>query len=79
MTGVSTEAQDLVLDEIQDGVTILTLNNPARRNAVSSQLLTVLKAKLDAVAVNKEVRVVIIRAEGPVYSSGHDRNHIGAI
>ena len=40
MTGASTEAQDLVLDEIQDGVAILTLNNPRRRNAVSSQLLS---------------------------------------
>jgi enoyl-CoA hydratase/carnithine racemase len=72
MTGASTEAQDLILDEIQDGVAILTLNNPRRRNAVSSQLLARLKEKLDAVAVNEEVRVVIIRAEGPVYSSGHD-------
>ncbi|MCH8818413.1 MAG: enoyl-CoA hydratase, partial [Chloroflexi bacterium] len=39
MTGASTETQDLVLDEVQDGVAVLTLNNPRRRNAVSSELL----------------------------------------
>lgn len=72
MTGASTDTQDLVLDEIQDGVSVLTLNNPRRRNAVSSALLTRLKEKLDAAAIDEKVRVVIIRAEGPVYSSGHD-------
>ena len=72
MTGASTETRDLVLDEVQDGIAILTLNNPRRRNAVSSELLARLKEKLDAISGDEAVRVVIIRADGPVYSSGHD-------
>lgn len=72
MTGASTETHDLVLEEVQDGVSVLTLNNPRRRNAVSSELLGRLKEKLDAISGDEAIRVVIIRAEGPVYSSGHD-------
>ena len=62
MTGASTETQDLILDEVQDGVAVLTLNNPRRRNAVSSELLARLNETLDAISCDDSLRVVIIRA-----------------
>lgn len=72
MTGASTETSELVLYEVEDGVAILTLNNPRRRNALSAAVMLALKSRLDDIADDRDVRVVIIGSDGPVYSSGHD-------
>ncbi|MBY0505530.1 MAG: enoyl-CoA hydratase [Bryobacteraceae bacterium] len=50
--------------------TILTLNQPARRNALSLELMRALTAALRGLPAT--TRVVILAAEGPVFSSGHD-------
>jgi enoyl-CoA hydratase/carnithine racemase len=61
-----------VLYEESDGVGLLTINNPAKRNALSSPVLQALKNCLDEITNRQDIRVVIIRAAGPVFSSGHD-------
>jgi enoyl-CoA hydratase/carnithine racemase len=60
------------LYDVKDGVAVLTLNNPERRNALSRTMLQHLKRALDRAAADKAVRAVVIRAAGPVFSSGHD-------
>lgn len=62
----------LTLYEVKDGVAILTLNNPRRRNALSLAMMDELLSHLETAKGNEGVRVVVIRAEGPVFSSGHD-------
>jgi enoyl-CoA hydratase/carnithine racemase len=62
----------LVLYEAVDGVLVLTLNHPEKRNALSRSMLAALKKQLERSAADPNVRVVIIRAAGPVFSSGHD-------
>ncbi|MCY4555578.1 MAG: enoyl-CoA hydratase [Chloroflexi bacterium] len=59
-----------------DGVATLTLNNPERRNALSSPTLEALERLLEQIAQDPEVRVVVLRSEGPVFSSGHDLNEL---
>ena len=71
MNAASTDST-LVEYEISDGIGILTLNNPRRRNALSTEVLQTLKGHLDEIPKSADVRVVIIRATGPVFSSGHD-------
>lgn len=61
-----------VLCEVQDGIAILTLNHPERRNALSRTVLNTLKEHLAQIACRSDVKAVIIRAVGPVFSSGHD-------
>jgi len=61
-----------VLREVLDGVAILTLNHPEKRNALSRAMLDALRAHLDWVAAEPRVRAVIIRAVGPAFSAGHD-------
>ena len=61
-----------VLYDVVDGVAILTLDNPEKRNALSRQALESLKKHLDVIAGAADVKAVIIRALGPVFSSGHD-------
>jgi enoyl-CoA hydratase/carnithine racemase len=62
----------LVLYQAADGVATLTLNHPEKRNALSRAMLAALKEQLQRAAEDRQVRVVILRAEGPVFSSGHD-------
>jgi enoyl-CoA hydratase/carnithine racemase len=62
----------VVLCEVQDGVALLTLNHPQRRNALSRAMLEALRSHLDRVARDAAVRAVIIRANGPAFSAGHD-------
>ncbi len=59
-----------------DGIAVLTLNNPQRRNALSSHTLAALEEWLDEIAADPAARVVVIRSEGPVFSSGHDLNEL---
>ena len=66
----------LVRYELQDGVAVLTLNNPGRRNALSTDLLGELKELLREFEEDDAVRVVVLRSEGPVFSSGHDLNEM---
>ena len=60
------------LSVVRDGAVLtVTLDNPARRNAQTPTLWTAL-ADL-AASVGDDVRVVVLRAEGPVFSAGLDR------
>jgi len=63
----------LVLASLKDGVGTITLNNDARRNALSSALIAEMIAALDGFAREK-ARVVVLRAHQgvKVWSAGHD-------
>ena len=65
-------AQPPVLYELADSIALLTLNNPERRNALSAPALAALKSYLEQIKADPDVRVAVIRADGPVFSSGHD-------
>ena len=56
----------------------VTLNRPRERNALSHALLDELGAVLDVCAARRDVRVVILCGNGPVFSSGHDLREIAA-
>jgi enoyl-CoA hydratase/carnithine racemase len=65
--------------EVQDGVALITLDHPERRNALSLALLQSLEAHLERAAADPGVRAVVLRANGPVFSAGHDlRELIGS-
>jgi enoyl-CoA hydratase/carnithine racemase len=62
----------LVLTERSGAVLRLTLNRPAARNALSEGLMSALQATLDEAAEDKALRVIVLGADGPAFSSGHD-------
>ncbi|MCY4654769.1 MAG: enoyl-CoA hydratase [Dehalococcoidia bacterium] len=64
--------KSLTLYEVRNGIAVLTLNNPRRRNALSFAMMDEMLGHLENAESDGEVRVVVIRAEGPVFSSGHD-------
>lgn len=55
-----------------DGVRVLTLNDPDKRNAMSPQLQADLGDAADAVAADAEARVLVITGNGPGFSAGAD-------
>jgi enoyl-CoA hydratase/carnithine racemase len=62
----------LITQKIADGVAVLTLNRPERRNALSTGLIDALCDALDAVAADNSVRVVILTGAGKGFCSGGD-------
>jgi enoyl-CoA hydratase/carnithine racemase len=62
----------LVLLERQDNVAVLTLNNLEKRNALSQRMLQTLWERFAGLAEDRGVNVIVLRASGPVFSSGHD-------
>ena len=63
-------------DRMSDGVAVISLTNPRKRNVLSSVVLEALELHLADIATDPEARVVVIRSEGPVFSSGHDLNEL---
>ena len=54
------------------GVRIVTLDNAASRNALSLEMLDALTQAIADAQEDPAVRVIVIAAEGPAFSSGHD-------
>ncbi|MEW6639913.1 MAG: enoyl-CoA hydratase [Pseudomonadota bacterium] len=69
---------DILTRETVDSVAILTLNRPAARNCLSEGLIAALHGALDDVRDDRAVRAVVIAANGPVFSSGHDLKELTA-
>jgi enoyl-CoA hydratase/carnithine racemase len=67
-----TTTPTLLLTAQTGGVLRLTLNRPQARNALSSELMDAILATLEGAAADNATRVIVIAAEGPVFSSGHD-------
>lgn len=68
--------EDLTGDH--SGVAVLTLNRPAARNSLSEAMLEALSDALTAIAHDKNVRVVVLAANGPAYCAGHDLKELDA-
>jgi enoyl-CoA hydratase/carnithine racemase len=56
----------------EGSVRVITLNRPERRNALSLQLMHALDDALEGAADDRNVHAVVLRAEGPAFSAGHD-------
>ena len=68
---------DEVLCSIQDGIATLTLNRPEKRNAINSAMMASLVAHFNELEQHSDVRVVVIRGAGKVFSSGRDLREMG--
>jgi len=61
-----------------DGLRRITLVDGARRNALSMRMMTALTEAIAAAGADPAVRVVILAAEGPAFSAGHDLKELTA-
>ena len=74
-----TDTAILLQDDPAPRVRRLTLNRPAKRNALSNELRGELFAALEAADTDPEVRVIIIRGAGTCFSSGYDLAGVGPL
>lgn len=65
------ELRNLQVEDALPAV-LITLNRPEQRNALSTPLMQELTDELERHSERPEVRVVILRANGPAFSAGHD-------
>lgn len=61
-----------VLTDVQDGVQIITLNQPEKFNALSSEMLQGLGEALRSAERDSTVRAIVITGAGIAFSSGAD-------
>jgi len=61
-----------LLEEVTDGVAVLTMNRPDRLNALSGPMLTAMLEALQRLATSAEVGVVVLTGAGRGFCAGGD-------
>ena len=69
--------KDLLVEKRQDGLAIVTLNQPEKLNALSSGMITSLAESADELAEDDDVRVVIVTGAGRGFCAGADVSMMG--
>ena len=62
--------------EIEAPVATITLNRPDKRNALSAPMMSELIDAFKAVGKDTTVRAVVLAANGPAFSAGHDLSEL---
>jgi enoyl-CoA hydratase len=81
MTEAPRETSDgevLEISRPRPGVVQLTLNRPARLNAMTSELISALHRALDQIAVDPDARVVVLTGAGRGFCAGLDLTGYGS-
>jgi enoyl-CoA hydratase/carnithine racemase len=69
---------DLLLRTDDDGVAILTLNEPGSINALSEAMIEALSREFDRIADDRSVKAVILRSAGEHFCAGHNLKEMTA-
>ena len=64
--------ENLIYETGDDGVAVITLNRPERRNALDPGLLHDLEDAFDGIEADDSVRVAVITGAGAAFCSGYD-------
>jgi len=74
------EWPELILERLDDaGVARIILNRPAKRNCLNAPLVTAFFEALDIIRADRDLKTVITKGAGPVYSSGLDLTFLRAM
>jgi enoyl-CoA hydratase/carnithine racemase len=68
----------ILLRETIDSIAVLTLNRPETRNSLSEAMIAELHAALKDIHDDADVRALVIAANGPAFSAGHDMKELTA-
>ncbi|MDB5609694.1 MAG: enoyl-CoA hydratase [Bradyrhizobium sp.] len=68
----------ILLREKLGSIALLTLNRPEARNSLSEGLIAELHTTLNDIGNDANVRAVVIAANGPAFSAGHDMKELTA-
>ena len=71
-------AHPILVRETVGSIAVLTMNRPAARNSLSEALIGELHAAISDIKHEDSVRAVVIAANGPAFSAGHDMKELTA-
>src|SRR5215203_3925542 len=74
----ATPQSPILLRETVGSIAVFTLNRPEARNSLSEGLIADLHAALREIHDDAKVRAVVIAANGPAFSAGHDMKELTA-
>src|SRR5919206_531674 len=78
LTAERPDTRPYVCRERREGVLRLVLDRPERRNPLSEGMMAALQEALAEAAGDRDARVVVIAANGPAFSAGHDLRELTA-
>ena len=61
-----------------DDIAVLTLDRPAQRNCLSEAMLVALRSAIEELSGDAGTKAVVLAADGPAFSSGHDLKELTA-
>jgi enoyl-CoA hydratase len=68
---------DLVLVHLDHHVAVITINDPDRRNAVTTEISAALRAAVDAAEANTDVHALIVTGAGKAFCAGANLTALG--
>ena len=77
-TPFATQPSPILLRETLGSIALLTLNRPAARNSLSEAMIAALHAALNEIGDDNSIRALVIAANGPAFSAGHDMKELTA-
>jgi enoyl-CoA hydratase/carnithine racemase len=72
-------SEEHVIGEKRGAVYTITLNRPAKRNALSFEMLIQISEMVEGLISDPEIRAVILKGEGQAFSAGVDFNSLAAL
>ena len=67
----------LVRSEVSDGVAVVTLDDPERRNALNLEMVDEIVATFDQLEADENVGAVVVTGAAPAFCAGADLGHLG--
>ena len=65
-------SESIVLYEVVNKIATITLNRPDKRNALNPELIGLLTEVLTKAGESDDVKVIVLKANGPAFSAGAD-------
>jgi enoyl-CoA hydratase/carnithine racemase len=72
-------ANPVVKCEIKEGIGIITLNRPEKRNAINEEVLENIHKAFTDLSENVAVKVILLQGAGAVFSAGIDFNFLATV
>src|SRR2546423_5374220 len=66
-----------VQSEIADGVAVVTLDDPERRNALNLEMVDEIVETFDRLEADERVGAVVVTGAPPAFCAGADLSHLG--
>ena len=63
---------DHIIVEKADGILTLVMNRPDKKNALTDEMYGILADEIEAAQEDSAVRVIVVRGEGDMFTSGND-------